>query len=186
MPPTPSRLYDLILACGFTPPQLNSITQTSMGVGLSEISPFTEPAARARAIVDFAEGYGLIAPLTATILSAGADKPALQNLLLDDNMSLEDGRAAQSTALDLVRLESKVDRQFDRMDSKMEATLLEVRNALAEVRNVLTELRALRMDSGRQPIALSGKAIVFLIVTLAALAIGQISLLAWVGALPHG
>ena len=101
-------------------------------------------------------------------------------------MSLEDGRAAQSTALDLVRLESKVDRQFDRMDSKMEATLLEVRNALAEVRNVLTELRALRMDSGRQPIALSGKAIVFLIVTLAALVIGQISLLAWVGALPHG
>ncbi len=186
MPPTPARLHELLLASGFTTAQLSGITQSSMGTALEAITPATDPAEQVRAIVAFAGRYELIRELTATVLSAGSDRPALQNLLLDDNMSLEDGRTAQSTALDLVRLENKVDRQFDRMDSKMEATLLEVRNALAEVRNVLSELRALRMDTGRQPITLSGKAVVFIVFTLAALVIGQISLLAWVGALPHG
>lgn len=186
MPPTPARLHEILLACGFDVTQLERITQQSMGTGLDAITTAADPAERAMSIVNYATRYGLMRELAATVLMAGADKPVLQNVLLDDNMSLEDGRTAQSTALDLVRLENKVDRQFDRMDSKMEATLVEVRNALAEVRAVLVELRTIRMDSVRQPIFLSGKAIVFIVTILAALVIGQISLLAWVGALPHG
>lgn len=115
MPPTPARLHELLLACGFDLAQLERITQQSMGTALSAITTATDPAERARAIVDYAARYGLIRELSATVLTAGADKPVLQNVLLDDNMTLEDGR--NSTALDVVRLEHKVERLADKVDA---------------------------------------------------------------------
>lgn len=113
MPPTPARLHELLLAAGFTAAQLDSITQSAFGTGLSAITPSADSAEQAAAVIRFAERYGLIRDLTAMVLANGSGKPALQNLLLDDNMSLEDGRVQQSTAIDLVRLENKVERLTD-------------------------------------------------------------------------
>lgn len=110
----PSHLHELLLACGFDPAQLRCITQQSMGTGLSAITQATDPAERARAIVDYATRYTLLRELTATVLTAGADKPVMQNILLDDNMTLEDDR--NSTTLDVVRLEHKVERLTDKVD----------------------------------------------------------------------
>jgi len=134
MPPTPARLHELLLACGFDPAQLERITQQSMGTGLDAITTATDPAEQVRAIVAFAGRYGLIRELTATVLTAGSDRPALQNVLLDDNMSLEDGRTTQETALNLVRLENKVERLSDRV---------------SELANAVTSLTHI-MQSGRQ------------------------------------
>lgn len=172
MPPTPQRLHDLLLACGFDPAQLERITQQSMGTGLDAITTASDPAERARAIVDYASRYGLVRELAATVLTAGADKPALQNVLLGDNMSLEDGRTTQNIALDLAKLESRVERMFDKLDAKLDAAIVEMRH--------------LRADAVYQPITLTGKAIAFIVVALAAMVVAQISLLAWVGTLPHG
>ena len=133
MPPTPQRLHDLLLACGFDPAQLERITQQSMGTGLDAITQATDPAERARAIVEYATRYNLIRELTATVLTAGSDKPALQNVLLDDNMSLEDGK---STALDVVRLEHKVERLSDKVDglTSVVSTLSATLNAVLQHR----------------------------------------------------
>lgn len=144
-----------------------------MHIGLSEITTSTEPAEQVLAIICFAEKYGLIRELTAMVLAAGSDKPALQNLLLDDSMTLENGRqATQDVALDLVKLENRMERMFDRLDAKLDAAIVEMLH--------------LRADAVRQPINLSGKAAAVIVIALAALVIGQISLLAWVGSLPHG
>lgn len=134
MPPTPQRLHELLLACGFDPAQLERITQQSMGTGLDAITQATDPAERARAIVDYAARYGLLRELTATILSAGADKPVMQNILLDDNMTLEDNR--NSTALDVVRLEHKVERLADKVDglTSVVANLSATMNAILQHR----------------------------------------------------
>ena len=170
MPPTPDRLYELLLACRFSAAQLDSITETAMGAGLTAITEATDPAERAQHIVDFARRYNLMSVLTATVLSSGADRPALQNLLLDDAMTLDE-KATQNVALDLVKLESKVERLFDRMEAKLDAAL--------------TEMRSLK-DTVRQPIVLSTKAAIILIITLIALVLGQVTVLAWVGALTRG
>lgn len=114
MPPTPTRLHELLLACGFDPAQLERITQQSMGTGLEAITTATDPAERAMAIVEYASRYNLIRELTATVLTAGSDRPVMQNVLLDDNMSLEDGKG---TALDVVRLEHKVERLSDKVEA---------------------------------------------------------------------
>jgi len=134
MPPTPARLYELLIAAGFTQAQLDSITQSALGTGLSAITTSAEPAEMVLAVIRFAERYGLIRELTATVLTAGSDRPALQNVLLDDNMSLEDGRTTQETALNLVRLENKVERLSDRV---------------SELANAVTSLTHI-MQSGRQ------------------------------------
>jgi len=169
MPPTPQRLHDLLLACGFDPAQLERITQQSMGTGLDAITTATDPVERARAIVDYATRYGLIRELTATVLTAGSDKPVMQNVLLDDNMSLDDGRTTQSTAIDLVRLEGKVERIAERV------------NELANVVTTLSHAVQAQNNDARQPIQLGGKAMALILFAIAALVTVQISVLAFLG-----
>ena len=175
MPPSPQRLYDLLLSCGFTPAELERITQQSMGTGLTAITTSDNAETQARDVVNYAEDYNLIRELTATVLAAGCDKPVLQNILLDDAMTLEDTKGnAQSTAtaLDLIRLENKVERMFDSMNSKLEAAL--------------SEMRHIRRDTPSTPVELSSRAIAVILVVLALLVVGQITLLAYVGTIPHG
>lgn len=169
MPPTPARLYELLIAAGFTQAQLDSITQSALGTGLSAITTSAESAEMALAVIRFAERYGLIRELTATVLMAGADKPAIQNVLLDDNMSLEDGRTQQSTALDLVRLEGKVERLAERVTD------------LANVVGTLSRAVQVQSNDNRQPIQLGGKAMALILFAIAALVTVQISVLAFLG-----
>ena len=152
--------------------QLDRITQQSMGTGLTAITQATEPAEQAREIVNYASRYNLIRELAATVLNAGADRPVMQNILLDDNMTLEE-RGSQSTALDLVKLESRVERMFDKLDAKLDAAIVEMRHIRAEA-------------TSKQPIVLTSRAIVAIVVGMAALVTAQITLLAFLGALPHG
>ena len=150
---------------------LGRITQMSMGTELNAITTSTDPAEQAREIVNYASRYNLIRELSAIILTFGADKPVLQNVLLDDNMTLEDGRAGQATALDLVRLEGKVERLGDRV------------NELAGLVGNLTHTMQRRDQA---PVAVGWKTVTIIFVALAAVVVAQITVLAWVGALPRG
>jgi hypothetical protein len=71
--------------------------------------------------VEFAQQYGLIRELTDMILHNAANRPAVQNLLLSDDMSLEDGKNSNAS-MDIVRLEHKVERLADKLDAHIAFT----------------------------------------------------------------
>lgn len=88
-------------------------------------------------------------------------------------MTLED-RTTQSIGLTLVKLEDKVERLSEKVG--------DLSNAVAN----LAHINQLRTDTARQPVAIGGKAIAAIVVGLGALVTAQVTLLAWLGALPHG
>jgi hypothetical protein len=163
-------LSHLVDAARLSTPELENICQSVLGVSVSSISNASTPAQQARDMVVYAGQYGLLRQVAAAIIERGSDRAGLQNLLLGNDM---DNTRTQNIALDLVKLESRVERMFDKLDAKLDAAILEMRHMRAE-------------SATHQPISLSGRALMFVIVALAALVVGQISLLAWVGALPHG
>ena len=171
MPIDETAVAALVDAARLSTPQLESICQSVLGASVTSISSASLPAQQARDMVTYARQYGLLRELAAAIIYTGADRAGLQNLLLGNEIGMEDGRS-NNVALALVKLESKVERMFDRLDAKLDAAIVEMRHMRAEV--------------GHQPITLTGRMIAFVLFALAALVIGQISLLAWIGALPHG
>jgi hypothetical protein len=106
----------LLLAAAFSHEQLESLCQTVFGASLKGITKSEDPQAQADAIVEFAQQYGLIRELTDMILHNAANRPAVQNLLLSDDMSLEDGKNSNAS-MDMVRLEHKVERLADKLDA---------------------------------------------------------------------
>ncbi len=76
----------LLVAAAFSQEQLDRLCQTVFGASLSGISGSADPQVQADAIVGFAEQYGLIRELTDMILHNAANRPAVQNLLLSDDM----------------------------------------------------------------------------------------------------
>lgn len=171
MPVDEDTLSALVDAARLSTPQLESIAQSVLGASVASISGASTPAQQARDMAVYAKQYGLLRELASAVIQYGSDRAGLQNLLLGDQTGMEDGRN-HNVALDLVKLEGKVDSMFIKLDAKLDATIVEMRHMRAEV--------------GHQPIALTGKMIAFVLFALAALVIGQISLLAWIGALPHG
>lgn len=166
-----TALIALVDAARLSTAQLERISQVVFGTALSEMSNASTPGQQAHDLITYAKQYDLLDKLAAGLLYTGADRPGLQNLLLGHEMSVEDTRS-QNIALDLVKLESRMERMFDRMDAKLDAAIAEMRHARAE--------------AGTQPVHLTGKMLAFLIFVLTAMVVGQISLLSWVGALPHG
>lgn len=173
MPLDDSVLQSLATASRLSTAQLDRIAHSVLGGALATISNASTPEQQALDMIEYAHQYDLTRELAAAFLYTGADKPALQNLLLGRE-NMEDTRPQNvNVALDLVKLENRVERMFDKLDAKLDAAILEMRH--------------MRADSAtHQPISLSGKMLAFLIFVLAAMFIGQISLLAWVGALVNG
>ena len=100
--------------------ELERITQTVMGAALSSISNHSTPAEQAQDLIAYAAQYGLTYKLAAALLYTGADRPGLLNLLFGNETSMnqnDDQRHTSSSALDIVRLENRVERLSDKLDA---------------------------------------------------------------------
>lgn len=107
----PQRLLDVILAAGFTSRELGIIAERALGASLDGITQESEPQQQAIALVEFAEKHGMERELRSAVLSGGADRPALQNLLMGEHMtSQESGERDNNQAnYAMLRIESKLD-----------------------------------------------------------------------------
>lgn len=104
------RLLAAMLAAAFTSENLGSIAQTVLGTSLGAITDKSDPAGQAIALIDFAERYELVRELAASVLYNGADRPALQNFLLgDDVTNTGDGQHDGNLSYAMLRIESKLD-----------------------------------------------------------------------------
>lgn len=110
------RILDAMTAAGFSSRELGIIAETSMGTALDGVTQATEPNEQALALVQFAERYGLLPNLRRAVLYTGADRPALQNLLLGNDMESVSGRQQDSDGMYArLRMEAKLDRLIEEM-----------------------------------------------------------------------
>lgn len=103
------RLLDAMTAAGFTSRELGIIAETSMGTTLDGVTQATDPAEQALALVQFAERYGLLANLRRAVLYTGADRPALQNLLLGGESSMNGGDGQPNLTYIITNIDRKLD-----------------------------------------------------------------------------
>lgn len=95
MPPAWNQIQALLVAAAFTPAELEALCQAVFGASLSGITQSTDANVQAEAIVQFATNYGMVRELADAVLYQSARRPAVQNLLLSDDMQSE----AQVTAI---------------------------------------------------------------------------------------
>ncbi len=124
MPPGWNQIQALLVAAAFTPAELEALCQSVFGASLSGITQSTDANAQAEAIVQFAISYGMVRELADTVLYQSARRPAVQNLLLSDDMQSEAQVAAitnQLTALQnsVHALTSRVDRSLEQQAQLM-------------------------------------------------------------------
>lgn len=104
------RLIDAMTAAGFSSRELGIIAESSMGTALDGVTQATDPVEQALALVQFADRYGLLANLRRAVLYTGADRPALQNLLLGEfSMNGGDGQP------NLTYIITNIDRKLDQV-----------------------------------------------------------------------
>ena len=106
MPVGWKAVRSLLLAAAFSQAQLEALCQTVFGASLTGISNSADPQEQADAIVEFAQQYGLIRELTDMILHNAANRPAVQNLLLSDDM---DASATSTMQGEFHRMNVRVD-----------------------------------------------------------------------------
>lgn len=120
MPPGWNQVRALLLAAAFTPAELESLCQAVFGTALNGITTATDASEQADAIVAFAIQYGLVRELADIVLWQSARRPAVQNLLLSDDMSIptdgQQGLQNQPNPMDIIRLENRVERLSDKVD----------------------------------------------------------------------
>ena len=107
MPTSWRALRALLIAAAFSPEQLAKVCQTAFGCDLAAITSAQDAAQQADAIIAYAVRYDLLRELADVVLSASADRPAVQNLLLSDDMQ---DSGASSAAPFQQRIESRLDR----------------------------------------------------------------------------
>lgn len=109
MPTSWRALRALLIAAAFSPEQLAKVCQTAFGCDLAAITSAQDAAQQADAIIAYAVRYDLLRELADVVLSASADRPAVQNLLLSDDMQDSGGNGASSIPFQQ-RIESRLDR----------------------------------------------------------------------------
>lgn len=124
MPPGWNQIRSLLLAAAFTPAELEGLCQAVFGSSLSGITTATDATGQADAIVNFAIQYGLLRDLADLVLNQSARRPAVQNLLLSDDMQGDAQTAAianQLTALQnsMHALTARVDRSLEQQAQLM-------------------------------------------------------------------
>lgn len=113
MPPAWNQIQALLVAAAFTPAELESLCQAVFGSSLSGITTATDATEQADALVNFAIQYGLLRELADLVLAQSARRPAVQNLLLSDDMQTDAQAAAIQNQLQMitVRLDRVLEQQ---------------------------------------------------------------------------
>lgn len=124
MPPGWNQIQALLVAAAYTPAELETLCQSVFSASLSGITQSTDANVQAEAIVQFAINYGLVRELADAILYQSARRPAVQNLLLSDDMQGDAQAAAianQLTALQnsMHALTARVDRSLEQQAQLM-------------------------------------------------------------------
>jgi len=119
MPLDENVLVALVDAAKLSTNQLENIAQRVLGTSLSTLSSASTPAQQAKDMITYAVQYGLMTELASALLYTGADRPGLQNLLFGNGMSIQtdEQRNTAVNSLDIVRLENRVGRVEDKVDS---------------------------------------------------------------------
>lgn len=130
MPPGWNQIRSLLLAAAFTPAELEGLCQAVFGSSLSGITTATDANEQAEAIVAFAIQYGLLRELADLVLGQSARRPAVQNLLLSDDMQT-DAQAA-TLANELQRVSIRLDRLFEQ-NAQTASTLAETQRWMANM-----------------------------------------------------
>lgn len=120
MPPGWNAIKAVLVAAAFTTEQLESLCQTAFGASLTGITQSTDPEQQAEDVVTFAVRHDLVRELSSLAIRLSSDRPAVQNMLLSDDM-VSDGQA------------NELARQTMRMDRIAEQT-----------QQILAELAAMR------------------------------------------
>ena len=118
MPLDENVLVALVDAAKLSTNQLENIAQRVLGTSLSTLSSASMPAQQAKDMITYAVQYGLMTELASALLYTGADRPGLQNLLFGNGMTTQtDEQRTAVNSLDIVRLENRVGRVEDKVDS---------------------------------------------------------------------
>lgn len=112
MPPGWNQINALLAAAAFTPAELEVLCQSVFGTALSGITSSADPDVQSDAIVSFAIKYGMLRELTDMVLHESARRPAVQNLLLSDDMQQGgDGQTTINNQLQILTM--RVDRVLE-------------------------------------------------------------------------
>ncbi len=103
------RLLAALLAAGFTAVQLDTIADRALGVRLEAVTTETDPRLQVRALVAYALEYDLMEKLARMALEAGADRPAMQNLLFGGEQLMNGGGEQPNFSYLVSRIDVKLD-----------------------------------------------------------------------------
>lgn len=115
-------LRGLVEAARLSTPQLDNIAQAVMGTALRNISNASMPAEQAADLMKYAAQYGESRTLAEAVIEAAGGRAALQFLLLADRDTVGvtptgDDRQVSGNGYNLLRVETKLDRVIERLDS---------------------------------------------------------------------
>ena len=116
-------LRGLVDSARLSTAQLDNIAQAVMGTALINVSNRSLPAEQAEDLMRYAEQYGQVRQLAEAVIEAAGGRAALQVLLLGDRdtasvTSTGDGdRQVGANGYNLLRVETKLDRVIERLDS---------------------------------------------------------------------
>jgi len=93
-----------------------------MGTALDGVTQASEPAEQALALVQYADRYGLLANLRRAVLYTGADRPALQNLLLGGEPVLSNDNSQPSLTYIITNMDRKLDQVITEQNRQAQIT----------------------------------------------------------------
>lgn len=137
MPPHYGAVRALLAAAAFTRHELDIICQHAFDRDLAAImeqaAERTDPI---DAIMEYAVRYGLVAAVAEYAIEGGAGRPAVQNLLLSDNMEQPAPQSQNGNyQYNLLRIEAKIDNLTERV-SALTANSAEYERRLRSVERV--------------------------------------------------
>lgn len=113
MPLGVGTVVRLLSAAAFTEVELDRLCNAVLGVSLSGITDSIDVRGRNRAIVQYAHQYGYLSELVASILDSAGDRPAVQNLIVGDDM--EQSPNSGNGNYNVLLLAAKMDRVLEEL-----------------------------------------------------------------------
>lgn len=100
-----------MLAAAFTSRELGIIADSVLGTSLDGITQETDPQQQAISLIQFAEKHEMVRDLRRAVLYTGADRPAMQNFLLGEDMTSQGSSERDNSQANyaMLRIESKLD-----------------------------------------------------------------------------
>jgi hypothetical protein len=169
-----SSISSLLVAAALSPEHMNLLCEGVFGTTLKGITTATDPQQQADAIVDYAARYNLMRELADMIMRHASNRPAVQNLLLSDDMQLDSqsGNIQNQLQTLTVRMDRVLELQM--AQAAENAEMQRWRNATDQrLRSVES---AVMPDRGPHSVSLPGG---MMVVVMALLVAGMFAFVLW-------